>query len=455
MLEGSKISSSAEFYRLVGEDYNRPIRHGHLIETFLCNPAQPICFFGDCNYCGDTSFLKTFLEETFESLDVDEITYKAWVTVDRTSLETITKSTEDFIVTLIENLQQLKRHGFIARMQAAYYRDAKEELKLGEVLVVCDFAENYSFVLQDAAQSFHWNNMQATLHSFVIYHRFPVEEDTTTNLKCTSLVIISDRLSHNTTAFHCFQRKLVEFLKDRFQITKAYYFTDGAASQYKNRKNFMNLAFHENDFGFVAEWNFFATSHGKGPCDGVGGTVKRLAARASLQRPYEDQIQTPLQLFEWAHSSLKDINFAFVSQDEYDTEERLLLARSEKSKTVPGTHQFHSFSPIPNSRTLLTARHYSLCESHTIVKVSYEEEGDILAWHNINGFVTCVYDNKWWLALILQADKDDGEVKVKFLQSSGPSPSICYPTKEDILLIPKSSILTKVEPRIHTGRTYF
>ena len=122
MLEGSKISSS--------EDYNGPIRHGHLIETFLCNPAQPICFFGDCNYCGDTSFLKTFLEETFESLDVDEITYKAWVTVDRTSLETITKSTEDFIVTLIENLQQLKRHGFIARMQAAYYRDAKEELKL-------------------------------------------------------------------------------------------------------------------------------------------------------------------------------------------------------------------------------------------------------------------------------------------------------------------------------------
>ena len=66
-----------------------------------------------------------------------------------------------------------------------------------------------------------------------------------------------------------------------------------------------------------------------------------------------------------------------------------------------------------------------------------------------------MYDNQWWLALILQADKDDGEVKVKFLQSSGPSPSTCYPTKEDILLIPKSSILTKVEPRTHTGRTYF
>eukprot|EP00795_Rhopilema_esculentum_P005762 gene5762-11041_t len=127
------------------------------------------------------------IEETFESLDVDEITYKAWVTVDRTSLETITMSTDDFIMTLTENLQQLKRHGFIARMQATYYRDAKEDLKLGELLLVCDFAENYFFALQDTAQSFHGNNMQATLHPFVTYHPLPVKEDTTTNLKCTSL----------------------------------------------------------------------------------------------------------------------------------------------------------------------------------------------------------------------------------------------------------------------------
>lgn len=78
---------------------------------------------------------------------------------------------------------------------------------------------------------------------------------------------------------------------------KIVYFSDGAASQYKNRKNLCN---HEADFGIQAEWHFSATSHGKGASDGVGGTVKRLAARASLQRPYEQQIMTPLQLFEWA-----------------------------------------------------------------------------------------------------------------------------------------------------------
>ena len=35
---------------------------------------------------------------------------------------------------------------------------------------------------------------------------------------------------------------------------------------------------------------FLATSHGKGPCDGIGGTVKRLATKASLQRTLDCQI---------------------------------------------------------------------------------------------------------------------------------------------------------------------
>jgi len=50
----------------------------------------------------------------------------------------------------------------------------------------------------------------------------------------------------------------------------------------KIQKN-LNLCHHKSDFGMDAEWHFFATSHGKGPCDGLGGTIKRLAARASLR----------------------------------------------------------------------------------------------------------------------------------------------------------------------------
>ena len=79
------------------------------------------------------------------------------------------------------------------------------------------------------------------------------------------------------------------------------------------------------DFGIDAEWHFFATSHGKGPCDGVGGTIKRLAARASLQRPYDKQIMTPRQLYEWASENISAMTFTYCTKDDYRRQEIFLL----------------------------------------------------------------------------------------------------------------------------------
>ena len=64
-------------------------------------------------------------------------------------------------------------------------------------------------------------------------------------------------------------------------ITFAEYFSDGCAGEYKNYKNFLNLTHHELDFNVGAAWSFFATSHGKSPCDGVGGVVKCKLAKSA------------------------------------------------------------------------------------------------------------------------------------------------------------------------------
>ena len=37
----------------------------------------------------------------------------------------------------------------------------------------------------------------------------------------------------------------------------------------------------------------------KSAADGIGGTMKRTAAKACLQRPFHDQILTPKQLFDF------------------------------------------------------------------------------------------------------------------------------------------------------------
>ena len=55
---------------------------------------------------------------------------------------------------------------------------------------------------------------------------------------------------------------------------------------------------------------FFATTHGKGPCDGVGGTIKRLVTRVSLQRLLDKQI-IPRELYMWASTDLTSIRVAY------------------------------------------------------------------------------------------------------------------------------------------------
>ena len=83
--------------------------------------------------------------------------------------QTITPSTDMFVDCLIENLLKLRKHDFIAKEQASFLVELQSQLKDGEVIVQGDFLENYSFIIQDAVQGFHWNNDQATIHPFVAY----------------------------------------------------------------------------------------------------------------------------------------------------------------------------------------------------------------------------------------------------------------------------------------------
>src|SRR5207248_4208795 len=123
--------------------------------------------------------------------------------------------------------------------------------------------ENYSFIVQDAVQGFHWENSQATLHPFVVYYKELDNEE----VQSSSLCIISDCLRHDTIAVHVFLRESIEYLKGLIgEINHIHYFSDGSAAQYKNFNTFLNLCHHLTDFNISAEWNFFGTSHGKSPC---------------------------------------------------------------------------------------------------------------------------------------------------------------------------------------------
>lgn len=75
----------------------------------------------------------------------------------------------------------------------------------------------------------------------------------------------------------------------------------------------INLCRHEDDFGVSAEWHFFATSHGKSPCDGIGGTMKRLVERRSMQAIYNGHITTPNEMYIYAKENISKIKFLYIT----------------------------------------------------------------------------------------------------------------------------------------------
>ena len=87
----------------------------------------------------------------------------------------------------------------VAKAPSTYVRELKDNLEQGTCVVLGDFGENYSFIIQDAAQGYHWDNTQETLYPFAVYHAKDGETI------CTSVCMVSDHVKHDTITVHVFQ----------------------------------------------------------------------------------------------------------------------------------------------------------------------------------------------------------------------------------------------------------
>ena len=84
---------------------------------------------------------------------------------------------------------------------------------------------------------------------------------------------------------------------------------------------------------------FFATSHGKSTCDGIGGTVKQITAQASLKRTMTGQILGVDNMFEFCETNIKNIQFIMV----YKTEINEVLSSLQPRFTIARKKMLSSF----------------------------------------------------------------------------------------------------------------
>lgn len=345
-----------EVSELDEKDGEAQITFEDCIDMIMCTSKSDDCYMDKCLDCPDPEILRVFLAAHFEELSLSSVMFQQWMTVDRCTLETLVKSIDDYIDDFTDKLLEYKKHNFLAKKQAAALKEYKANLKVGEVLTLGDFSENYSFLIQDAIQGFHWNNDQATLHPFVSYFRRSEDAE----IEFCTLIIISDSLKHNTAAVHAFQERLIKYLEEKTgrKVSKMYYWSDGAAAQYKNRKNVSNIANHQGDLLTPAEWHFFPTSHGKTPCDATAGAAKRSAAQESKRRVDEEPIANAVQLYNYLKGSSKNMDYAFVSRFKIECHNQKYHDRMENAALVPGIRSIHAIIPV--SETLVQTKEYSL-----------------------------------------------------------------------------------------------
>ena len=138
------------------------------------------------------------------------------------------------------------------------------------LIIHMDFAENYCCKSMDEIPSAYWNKNLMTLHPAVVY----TPGDSGIYHASYVYIIVTDDLNHNSSAVVTFIKNIIEEIKLEIDpnVECLHNWSDSPSSQYRNKTIFQLIANHEKLFGMKAIWNYFEAGHGKGSCDGIGGS---------------------------------------------------------------------------------------------------------------------------------------------------------------------------------------
>lgn len=159
-----------------------------------------------CPNCPQSDALDSFWEELVGD-ENENISYKQWTHTDGNKLETIVAASDDFIESLVSAVKKLTTHHFIARNQSASFVQRKEKIDYESCVLVSDFSENYSFIIQDSVQGYYWANDQAKVLPFMAYMKRL--DGSIFNM---SIAIISDHLTHDTISGRAYLRPVLQHL---------------------------------------------------------------------------------------------------------------------------------------------------------------------------------------------------------------------------------------------------
>lgn len=122
---------------------------GSLVSLIVCDVQNEDDITGNCNRCARMAMLADHLSYTcpfYQDL-TESVTYQQWVSGKCCRLETLNLPAKDFKERLAEVITELAEHHYINRSLAEYFCDLEAHLTGAGVIVIMDFAANYSYIV--------------------------------------------------------------------------------------------------------------------------------------------------------------------------------------------------------------------------------------------------------------------------------------------------------------------
>lgn len=308
-----------------------PLSSKKLIEDMCCDVFDEDCMNNKCTNC--QTDLRDILPILFEYNTY--IYWNQWEKNKETGRFKISKhngKVSDAIGELQEQLSRYKVHSHVNRIQTDYFRDCKNLASDENVTIQIDFAENFAIRNQDEIQAAHFSYDQVTIFTACAW----------TESEHRSFVIVSNDLNHDKFAVWEYLNVLLKLLQNKAPTIKnVHIFSDGCTAQFKNRFILSKLPYLQTIHKLNISWSFFATSHGKGAVDGIGGTVKRSAWNGIKSRRV--QIDSASDFAQYVTKTVKGVNILYVDKEKVDDTRKLLAAEWAKAKKIPNLQNQHHF----------------------------------------------------------------------------------------------------------------
>lgn len=437
-----------------------PGTSNELLKNACCDFLNEHCATGMCEVCANDILLPS-------DCNVDSIiTWKQWGECEnRPKLLEFEGSLEDAVNELNVQLPTFKIHAYVKKVQSKSFEECKLNAQENHIIIQVDFAENYLASSQDEIQSAHWAHAQVTLFTCCAWVKN----------KTRSIVIVSDDLTHDKCSVWVYLREIFALLKKDFEhLKKVTVFSDGCAAQFKNKFTLSNLCFMNLDFGVEGEWVFFATSHGKGAVDGIGGCVKRLVWNGVKARKFF--VNSAEEFFECAKTVVETVDIVYVSSQKIADSREMLRERWENVRPIPALQSKHFFK-VNTGNSLLVGRtstsKLDICQvfKSKIEDVYTDSDSDVPEMEvnsgelshqdpntsdlcvgvsqekfELNDFVLVKFTSKkakkYFIGQI--EGKEDSEFQITFLRKKSDSRIFFFPQPSDICLVSASDIVMKL-----------